>query len=66
MTEEMLGGQHHSDESDTEPSVRVNTRTPKIDALGIQRMGVSPTGQHPKKKSLATADLVRDTALIRS
>jgi len=25
MIEEMVGGQHHKDESDTEPSVRVNT-----------------------------------------
>jgi transposase len=50
--------------SDIGPSVRVNTRTPTIDAPRIQRTGVPRAGQHPKKKTLATADLVRDTALI--
>jgi len=41
----------------------VNTRTPNIDVLRIQRTGVSLGGQHPKKKLLATADLVRDADL---
>src|SRR5215472_5317929 len=50
--------------SDMGPSVRVNTRTPKIDAPRIQRTGVSRGGQHPRKKLLQRADLVRDARQI--
>ena len=40
MTEEMLGGQHHNDESDTEPSVRGEHTKARIAALRIQSRGV--------------------------
>src|SRR5262245_25758357 len=52
--------------SDMGPSVRVITRTAKIDAPRIMRTGVPGGSQHPRKKSLATADLVREMPLIES
>ena len=53
MTEEMVGGQHRNDESDTDLSVRGEHTNATIDAFFRSwRTGVPSGGQHPRKKLL--------------
>ena len=52
MTEEMVGGQHRNDESDTDLSVTGEHANAKDRCLRIWRPGVSRGGQHHKKKLL--------------
>src|SRR5215472_9819223 len=52
MTEEMVGGQHRSDESDTDPSVKGEHANARDRCLRSRRWGVSRGGQHPGKKLL--------------
>jgi len=66
MTEEMLGGQHRNDESDTDLSVR-GEHTNANDRCFLQKLadGCPFRRPTPKEKALATADLVRDSRLTR-
>jgi hypothetical protein len=66
MTEEMVGGQHRTDESDADPSVRGEHTNATINRGSLEKPadGCLLKRPTPKEKALATADLVRETALI--
>jgi hypothetical protein len=54
VTEEMLGGQHRSDESDTDLGVRGEHMNANESMLfSTSTTGVSRGGQHPRKKLLS-------------
>jgi len=66
MTEEMVGGQHRSDESDTEPRLLGWTPCRPTIADAPKHKASHVCAQRrptPHEKTLATADLIRDGAL---
>jgi hypothetical protein len=62
MTEETVGGQHHSNEATRNRAHRVNTDERSSSSLTTER--VCPEEANTPKKRLATTDLIRETALI--
>jgi hypothetical protein len=62
MTEEMVGGQHRNDESDTDLSVRGEHTKAKERCSSAVTQRVCPEEANTRKKALATADLVRDSS----
>jgi len=64
MTEEMVGGQHRNDESDTDLGVTGEHANVKDRCSENLAHGCASRRPTPRKKVLATADLVRDSPLI--